>query len=188
MVYRVYNQKKSIPAVTVYTCSKCGKTVMQKQTLYVESSYSDKGAWTQASVDRRKDAATESLLRSAEKLTDDLQSITADSNFSKLKLNGRCNGCGNREPWDLIHRSPLVRVTRLLRWIGFFDLLFILLFLVEGLPIDEIPLAMSLVLGLWLAAELALLIYKAVLTNKIHQLPPASIPKAITAQKKQPTQ
>ena len=168
----VYTKSQYTRVITLHHCSKCGKPILQKQ--YLTSEYSYTGG-----SDKK---AAEIVQRRTNELKEGVRHITADSDFGAFKFSGKCNLCGNVEPWARIFNPVFEKPLTVLRSLALIDLVYFLLHLQPAFQLSQYPTALYILAGIWLLAEVSYLIYKAVIRSKIRQLPQKSLPRIITSQ------
>ena len=166
--------------VTVHKCSKCGATNLKRQFLISEAAYNDRGLPSKKTLARRENAAREDLANSTKEMLDEAYHIDADTDFYRLDLDGKCDKCGNIEPWGRMKLKSLELVTTIVGVICVFDFLFMLLVLMESSSgLEDVPYPMYIVLGAGALVFGVKYLWIMIQKLKLRNYPSESLPKVI---------
>lgn len=92
-VYTVYTKTLHVPVYVLYQCQSCKKTVVDKGSYDVSSSYSDEGTWTKKGVAKREQRSDERLLSEATKAMSNFQDNVVPITSGFNRVNCKCPCC-----------------------------------------------------------------------------------------------
>lgn len=109
-MYRQYTLTRKGNMLSLYSCSGCGRDVLQIIPLQVASGYNDKGTFIRQGVKARKDRADEMNQAAMDNLTDGLIRGGSSRALARAKLSCACPHCSGREPWARLNFTLLTNV------------------------------------------------------------------------------
>ena len=98
-IYRQYNLSVQIPYRVQFVCEKCGKRNSLLHTVTTKSAYSDKGAFRQKTIDKRKEQATGQLDKNKKALIEKIAEEMSRGRFHTIHLTCKCSQCSHLPVW-----------------------------------------------------------------------------------------
>ena len=100
MVYRSYTMTGKVAPVVMYRCPKCGTFNAFISTNTVSSAYNDKGTFTKAGVESRRENAEEDLRNKIHDLEITIKEEEKRKIYRHVNLKNSCSSCGCRPVWS----------------------------------------------------------------------------------------
>ncbi len=107
MYYQVYTKSAIVKFPVIFKCEHCGKYNVAINPFLIQSSYSDKGAFTQKAIDKREQTADTELLVKQQNL---FNKITDETAKRKVKNTGyvcTCSKCHTVPKWSNFRNKKL---------------------------------------------------------------------------------
>lgn len=98
-IYRQYNLSVNVPYHVRFTCEKCGRINNVEHAVSAKSSYSDKGALRQKTIDSRREQAVKQLNNNRSRLIKKISDETSRQQYHRIHLTCKCSYCSNRPVW-----------------------------------------------------------------------------------------
>ncbi len=125
-VYRQYNLRVSVPYHVKFICEKCGKTNSVAHAVSAKSSYSDKGALRQKTINSRREQAVKQLNDNRSLLIRKISDETSRQEYHTIHLTCKCSNCSDRPVWAY---PKWFRFAELIKNVSLFFALMIFLFM-----------------------------------------------------------